>query len=217
MTQKDHIPWADIVEYVDSGEASPHFLEHLRECESCSQSHEQVRKLVGAMRIAGHPDPSGELILTTWSRIQALDSSQRDRADARDVIDSVKDKLREIWATLAPDALAPSLAVRGTTSASPRLLVYESDDYAISLSFSLKGDGRTMDILGKVIPRTSAYIPPGGHVILFEDDSEHEAELEEYGGFRFGDICRGPIRVDVEVGDYRIHLPRIEEIDDEQE
>lgn len=214
MTAKDHVTFAEMAEYVDSGRApSKHFLNHLQECATCSELEREIRNLIGAMRISGHPEPSDDLIRSTWKRIQSLGSGEE--AVVRELIGTVREKLREVWATLAPDALAPSLAVRGTTSASPRLLVYESEDYAISLSFTFSRECQAMDILGKVIPKTSTQIPPEGRVVLYEDDSEHEAELGEHGGFRYTQIRRGPIRLDIELGEYRIHLPRIEEIDED--
>jgi hypothetical protein len=154
------------------------------------------------MEIAASSEPSGTIIGRSWHRIR---EAERGRREGRDGLGRA---LKEAWAVLTSGGLVPSHAVRGSTTASPRLLVFETDDYAISISL-LEKDSDNLVLLGKVIPRTGTEVPPG-IAWLAAGGEEREASIETLGQFRFADVPRGALNLRIQIDDALIHIPPLE-------
>jgi hypothetical protein len=200
-----HIGWEVILEHAEGGALfSPALHAHLERCESCRELLREAENLLGALEIVSAPDPSPELVRRSWLRIRDEQRAQGAAAVGGRISRAVK----EIWAALASGTLAPTHAVRGTAAASPRLLVYEAGDFMVSISLK-ETDHATRSLLGKVVPRAAAEVPPG-KVVLWIDRESRETDLGPHGAFRFDGVPRGPIRLDVQVGGTVIHVPPIE-------
>jgi hypothetical protein len=96
------------------------------------------------------------------------------------------DRLREVLAVLVADSLTPSPVTRASAvNAEPRVLLYETDAYAITVSYAVCEDPQKVDVRGQIIPRSRAELPEGGRVTLSAKKEEVEQELSAGGDFVF--------------------------------
>jgi len=113
--------------------------------------------------------------------------------------------IKEIWASLATGFLTPAHALRGGSTETPEVRVYEAGDYAVSLSLRRQGHA-TRCVLGRIVPKAAAGLPPG-LVVLRVGQHEQSLDPGPHGGFRFDDVPEGSIQLDVRLGDDLIHVP----------
>lgn len=213
----EHLSFARLVEIseaaagTDSGEAR-----HLETCTRCADEFARARALLGSLYIVGAPAPSPELMARTWTRMV----KEHEAIGASTTPQGILDAIRDVFARLVADSLRPALAVRGSGSSTavPRLLVYETVEYTVSVSMAASG-GKTpnrFDLTGTVMPKDAPLLPSGGRVSVV--DSEVTASpLAEFGEFRLPATAIGDATfLLVEFPDLRIRvgpLPRTAEDD----
>jgi hypothetical protein len=155
------------------------------------------------MLLAGSPAPGRLLIARTWAAIME-DSLSR---GVRDIASGIKATARELWATLTADSLTPSTAVRAGDHATPRLLVYETPDYSVSLSFVPTEEKGRSDILGQVVPKNALELPGGGEVEIADRPDLEKYRVSEFGEFRISGVKLAEVsHLTVEFPEMRIHL-----------
>ena len=118
--------------------------------------------------------------------------------------------VRELTATLVTDTLVPSPAVRGSNLALPKLLVFETDEHAVSISVSLEGE-RTR-LLGSIVPKLSESIPSGGSATIYGGTEPMRVDVSDHGEFEAAGVPRGDLHIDIELGDVRIQISPIHTI-----
>ncbi|MBD3161669.1 MAG: hypothetical protein GF346_05425, partial [Candidatus Eisenbacteria bacterium] len=147
MTEKPHITPDRILDLLESRDGtSTEVRDHLQRCAACSERFRAFERLLSLLETARIPEPDEALIRRTWERIrtEAGDATARPSPAAR-----LTGRLREVWATLSTESLVPSLAVRGGQLAAPRLLVYETPAYAISLSIAREEKEGGLELRGR--------------------------------------------------------------------
>lgn len=210
MNTTHHMRWMEVLDHVEAGGPSGPHADHLRRCRSCRQMEIDATAILGALPIAGLPSPSDDLIEGTWRRMTAIamgGASAEQQQGETGGLAALRGRLREIWAVLVSPPLVPSHAVRGT--ATPRLMMYETDEFVVSISISEGSARMTRELLGKVIPRVATRLPEKGRVILRQSGREETGDLSEFGGFRFVDIPSGEIAISIEVASALIRIPPI--------
>jgi hypothetical protein len=204
-----HPSWEDILAHLSDDAGSGATADHLRDCSSCTSQAAEIRRLLENLRVAAGQGPSPELVERTWRRISG-DEMPEVEASIIDqiarVARSLGEGLRELGARLVTDSLTPAMAVRGTGVASPRMLVYETDGYAISVAVSPGSDPELRAVQGQLVPKSSTSIPPGGVARLQCGTQGWEVSLSEFGEFQFDDVSPGALEISVTVGDAVIRM-----------
>jgi hypothetical protein len=168
--------------------------------------------LVESMFLAGARDPGPNLIARTWAAILRDSATRR----ARELAAGVRAAVAEIWATLSADSLQPSAAVRGADDAMPRLLVYETADYSVSLSFVPAAEQGSTDIIGQVVPKSALELPQGGQVQVRNRPELDAYRVSEFGEFRISGLARAEgTSLTVAFPEMRIHLGPLPPLGDE--
>jgi len=186
-TGREHYDWEQILDRVEGRIPSdPGFRSHLESCPACAGARAEAERLRDALLLAGAKEPGPLLVASTWAAILE-DSVSR---GVRDLASGIGAAAKELWATLTADSLAPSHAVRAADQATPRLLVYETPDYSVSLSFiPTEEKGRT-DILGQVVPKNAMELPEGGEVRIANRPDLEAYRMSEFGEFRISGLTR---------------------------
>jgi hypothetical protein len=203
MTGK-HFEWEQILDRVEGRlPMDAEFQSHLDGCPACAAARSDAERLRDAMLVAGAPEPGTLLIARTWAAILEDSVSRR----VREAASGIRSAARELWATLTADSLVPSAVVRSGDHATPRLLVYETPDYAVSLSFiPTEEKGRT-DILGQVVPKNAMELPEGGEVHIANRPELEAYRMSEFGEFRIAGLtCIEGSHLTLAFPEMRIHL-----------
>lgn len=177
---------------------------HAKSCPVCAERLRSAERLFGAADVASLSTPSPELVARTWDRIahaRALDAAARALGHAGELIDRVV-------ARLAGDTMTPTPALRGSTTATPRVLVYETPDVGISLSLGEPGaDG--IHVKGQVMPRREDVLPEGGRALVGVRAELREAPIGELGEFDLGVLPAETLHLVFTLGSMRIELPPV--------
>jgi hypothetical protein len=202
MTGHHHFDWEQIVDRVEGRVPSDaEFRNHMQVCSSCGAVKAEAERMRDAMLLAGTPEPGPRLVARTWARILEDAVVQR----ARDFAAGVRAAVEEVWATLSADSLLPSAAVRGIDHATPRLLVYETPEYSVSLSFYAAGKTGATDIVGQVVPKNAPELPGGGQVRI--SDQPDLYHVTDFGEFRISGVeVTESTRLTVAFPDLHIHI-----------
>jgi hypothetical protein len=172
-----------------------------------------VREVHWALELAASPKVSPAEAAQIWQRVKQ-EATADAGADLSGAIRRLRAGLlrgwREVTATLVQEALIPSPAVRGTASAQPALLVYETDAFAISLSFSAPPETNRLRMVGQLVPKTATEIPAGGKVVVWSERETASSEVNEHGEFALDDIPRGDLHMDILLGEDAIQLSPIQ-------
>jgi len=182
MTDR-HPSWEEILDHLDAGEPadSPEHR-HVSACASCSRLAEEIRRILAGMRAARLCEPPRESVERAIAAVMRELAAQP-RGLAR-VLSGPLAAAGEIWARLVGDSLAAGAAVRGAAGSRPRMLLYETDDFAITLSLAHVAPAG-MDVIGQVTPRGSAALPSGGRAVLTHAGRSEETPLSPFGEFVF--------------------------------
>ncbi len=208
--------WTGPTRVMDTAEASMERVaaattDHLAGCARCRAELAELVRFARGLVVAGDVSPDVAAINRALSQLRGARSSS-DRA-AAGLGARIADGLREIVATLVADSLRPSAAVRGAVSASPRLLVYDTDAYAISVSADREADRCVLR--GQVTPTAADELPPRRTVTVRASASSTptEADLNEFGEFVFDALPWGEFELTFTLGSDRVHIPpfRIDE------
>jgi hypothetical protein len=174
---------------------------HVATCATCGRTLERAERLLAAARVAPVAAPSAEMIDRAWRRIAR--ARLVDRAIAR-----AGEALETVVAALVGDSTEPSPAVRGATTAVPRVLVYETDDVGISISLAGHGESE-ITLKGQVMPRHDTSLPDGGRVVIAAGDHGVELSLGAFGEFDAGTLPRETLHLVFVIGSARIELPAV--------
>lgn len=155
------------------------------------------------LELAGVPDVDRELEQATYARMVAEGTPLAERAAAW--MARTGRTVREVVASLAHDATAlPAEALRGSATATPRMLVYETESIAISLRLQHEGD--RVSLRGQLIPRDDRAALEGAQVEVTCEAELTSAAVTEFGEFELDDLPRGPLDLVVGVDDQVIRL-----------
>jgi hypothetical protein len=206
-----------IVGLVESGsDPGDRIGDHLKGCTGCAERARQIRSLLatfhGARRMA---EPSEPAIRNVLEAIREALGESVDYAEDAAGPSSAKalsrpmEKLREVWAVLVADSLVPNAAVRGTTDAVPKMLLYETDAFSITLSLKPGSSADAIDLSGQVAPRSTGSLPEGSRAVLRRGERAQEAQLSKFGEFEFLDQEEAVTDLSVVLGDtlVRLRLP----------
>lgn len=205
MTARDeHFDWEQILDRVDGRVPyDPAFWTHIQQCTPCASAHNEADGLREAMFLAAAREPGRLLIARAWASIL----EDRVTGRARQLATEIREAAAEVWAVLIADSLAPSAAVRGGNHASPRLLVYETPEYSVSLSFLPAAEKGHADILGQVVPKSALELPAGGEVQVTNRPDLQGYQVSEFGEFRISGVALSEgTRLTVAFPELRIHL-----------
>lgn len=204
MSANRHFDWEEILDRLEGRHAAePEFSAHLETCDPCQTLRSEARALLGAMTLAATPEPSAILRARTWAQI----ASESARAKLGSIAAGAMAAAKEILATLVADSLQPSLAVRGVTSAAPRLLVYETPEYSVSLSLQDSSASGRHDIVGNLMPKLAAEIPNGAHMQVEDHPELGSVPISEFGEFRIEGLEVVPgTMLAIDLPEMRIHV-----------
>jgi hypothetical protein len=197
-----HCGWEELVAHVFDG-TPLNDPKHLEACETCSSSRRWLDALARGFELAAIPQPSPELVDAAWARIR---EEQREpvRGRERGAAERLREGIREVLATLTRDSLAPGFAVRSADVAAPRLLVFETADFAISVS--LDRSAETVDVHGQIVPKGKRSAALAGTVRVHAGGRTLEAALSSFGEFAFETLPMQPLTLAIEIGETRIGL-----------
>ncbi|MCK4304799.1 MAG: hypothetical protein KAY24_11230 [Candidatus Eisenbacteria sp.] len=213
--KRKHANWEEILDYLESGEPTETFVSaHLRTCDRCARLCAEARKMLKLCAAARLPQPPAELIERATERALAELSIEREMTEeispssppawAR-AFRALGEGLAEIQATMVADSLVPSHAVRGGAPEGSRTMIYNAQSYSVAISLRPDATGAAL-LVGQVVPKTSAKLPPGGRLKLCVGHRELEAVLSRHGEFVLRDIPAGLMRLGIVLGRSLIRL-----------
>ncbi|MCK4414606.1 MAG: hypothetical protein KAY32_13815 [Candidatus Eisenbacteria sp.] len=215
MSQR-HPTWEAIVDYLESPDrAEASVGDHLSQCPRCRRVAAEIRNLLADLAGSRLPRPPREVLQRTVDAVLSELAEERAAsgrhpvpAEAAGTRGSLA-ALKEVWATLVADSLAPNLAVRGVVAAAPRMLLYKAEGFSITLSLIPCEEAASVDVMGQVTPQQSEVLPSGGRALLRQGDREEETALSPHGEFSFAGQAAGMPEVSIVLADsvIRLHLP----------
>lgn len=185
----NHVDWRQVVDALESHQdLDPALQAHVRECPACAQRVTEARELLGLLSEGRLPEAPPETRARAVARVRAaLAGEVQTQSDAAELLATqlrgIFGALREVWGTLAADSLRPDPALRGTGTASPRMLRYETDDFAVTLGLSDDSDTLTRSLRGQVSPRRAGALPSNGWVAANLASGSVEGPLTSTGEF----------------------------------
>jgi hypothetical protein len=204
-----HPHWEALVDAVESPDQAPAAIrEHLERCPRCARVADEIRALLARLEASRLPRPPREALQRTIDAVLAALAAERGAADhaPAPVRGGLLGALREVGALLIADSLAPNAAVRGPVAAAPRMLLYEAEGFAITLSLSPATESGP-EIMGQVTPQQSESLPAGGRAILRRADAVEEVALSPHGEFQFaGPPGEEPPEISIVLADSMIRL-----------
>lgn len=232
----EHLTWRQALDLVEGRSNGASSDRHLAECTSCRAQVAEAGEFVATLRFVAESTPAPERIANVlgrldhygpelagaihWARAEAERLSAVTPAAvsaSESLLTRVRDRvLALVRATLVADSWSSAAAgVRGTSTASPRILVYETVDYAVSLSLHLGPDPESLalDVIGQVSPKKGAGLPDGVLATLETVDGGSVAsEVAPFGEFRFESLGSRPVRLELRLGDERIEVGPLPEL-----
>lgn len=170
-----------------------------------------LREVVWALELAAQPAITAAEAKAVWQRVKKQAAAGAGLGAAmRRLRDDIVLGWREVSATLVPEALVPSPAVRGSETAEPALLVYETDAFAISLSLIAPPEANRLRLIGQLVPKTAGAIPAGGKVVVWSERETSTGEVNEHGEFALDGVPRGDLHMDILIGEDAIQLSPIQ-------
>lgn len=175
---------------------------HLQSCGACAHRMREMQDLLWTLELAG-TDLSPERVEQVWQEAKRAASAA---GLAQRVRDGLSGAVRDLVASIAPETLVPSPAVRGRGSARSGMQVFVTDEYAISVSISDSAQAGRLRVVGSVTPRLSPELPGGGRVTIYGGAEVIGADINQNGEFDAEPVPRGDLHIDVELGETRIQL-----------
>lgn len=206
--RREHVSWDEMLRALERGQARPDIERHCESCSPCRRVADGFRDLLARLQDTADSRPSPELVRATLARVrEAIAQAADDGSRAGSVLERAGSKIREILARPSADSLRPAFAVRGAVEAAPRVVVYEAEGFAISVSRTSGPDG--LAIRGQVIPRGGDALSEG-RVELAVGERRWESPVSPHGEFLFRGLPEEdkPTLV-VHLGDVRIRLASV--------
>jgi hypothetical protein len=176
----------------------------------------EVREMIRLLELARAPELTSEKAAAVWREIQrrAASAPAMGAAGTGDLVrrlqESVIQVARELVASLVPDTLIPSGAVRSTATELPKVLVYETDDLSISISFAGHPGSERLRLIGQVAPKTEIELPAGGRIAVFSEREMFATNLDEFGEFIVQGVPPGNLHMDILLGSDAIQISPIQ-------
>ncbi len=215
MSQK-HASWSEILNQILNALESPGATDsdigsHIETCPRCERLADEARWILGLFADARlQPPPQAlvekslEVVRQEFARKAAAAVGQGLRRTLRDMAA----RSTEVAATLVADSRLPSPALRGgSVEASPRMLLYDTDTYAVTLSVVSRGKEKRCDVMGQVTPKTEVALPEGGWATAEAAGESFEVPLAALGEFRLRGLDPRLDEVSILLGDQHIRLP----------
>jgi hypothetical protein len=202
-----HWSWQEILDWVEKT-VDPTRDAHLETCSECGKRVEMARRLLARVGHARLSAPPEHLLDSAWERVRDEWEARGAPGESRESpAERVRRGVRELWASLTADSLQPSLGVRGgSTTASPRMVRYETEDFAISISLSSDAASGAIAVRGQVVPLREGGLPPDGRFLVSEEGEEHEAAIDGFGEFQVSGLASGAKRAAIRIGDILIRF-----------
>jgi hypothetical protein len=83
-------------------------------------------------------------------------------------------------------------------------MVWETEDHSFSVSFLDDASGH-MSVRGQVAPRRTHQLA-AGIAVLLQGEERIESAISSTGQFTFPSVSRGSVRLEVLMGEERVHL-----------
>jgi hypothetical protein len=164
-----------------------------------------------ALELAARPEMSAADAARIWQEVRRRADESPLTGDAvRRLRDGLVRGWRQLTASLVQETLIPSPAVRGPEAARPALLVYETDEFAISLSFSAPNEADRLRMVGQLVPKRAREIPAGGKVLVWSEHATSSGELNDHGEFALDELPRGDLHMDILLGGDSIQISPIQ-------
>jgi len=203
-----HVNWEEILDYCE-GERPPDdpVGEHILHCRRCRELLARAEATLHLLARGRDLQPPADAVDKAAEVLQAELRGLSQPMPGRTVTGGLE-RLREVLATLVADSLVPSPTVRGAAEGGgPRVLLYETDDYAVTLSLPPATKCSPPDaVLGQIVPRRGDILPAGGRAILNYRDARYEEAVSEDGEFRFDAIPSSPEGLSILLADTIIRL-----------
>jgi len=235
--KSDHLTWRQILDLIEGRDSSEPRAEHLRSCAPCGQLAKDARFLsetlhfarttipgeLEAAEVVSRLDHYGPELVSEieWARAEADRLSTSALPSPGSTGDSWAARVRSGIARLLEAALVAdswmdqAVAVRGSSNASPRILVYETEDYTVSISLHLGADPQQpeVDLIGQMAPRQGTALPAGivAHLVT-DDGASLDSSVEPYGEFRFETLRSQPASLAIDFGSDRIEIGPFPEV-----
>jgi hypothetical protein len=172
-----------------------------------------IREVHWALELAAGHQVSRVQADRIWQQVKGMASEGAESAAGgalRRLREGLLQGWRQISASLVQEILVPSAAVRGAESAEPALLIYETDRFAISLSFSRPNETSRLRLVGQLAPKSATEIPAGGRIIVWGNQESATSELDERGEFALDPVPGGDLHMDILLGKDAIQLSPIQ-------
>jgi len=178
---------------------------HLQVCGDCAHRVRELRDLLWTLELAG-AELEPARVEQAWQEARRAASAG---GLAQRVRQSVGGAVRDLVASLAPETLVPSPAVRGAGSAVPGMQVFVTDEYAVSISLAGPPQADRLRLIGNVTPRAAQELPSGGRATIYCGTEVIHAGIAALGEFEAERVPRGDLHIDIELGASRIQLSPI--------
>jgi len=228
-----HASWKEALDFAERRtEVCPG---HPQNCLDCTAAVREAQECVRSLRFLaslrphdrGWADRAWDQIVAlagspTWSSLRseiqwAEDEAGRLSGDSgagpgigQHVVDAARGAFQAVRATLLADSWTDMAgAVRGNSLAAPRVLVYETDAYTVSLSYQPGPDPKRteIDVLGQVTPRRGTSLPAESRAALRAGPHpEIVVPVDACGEFRFTALHKTPRRLLLTVGRDQIEM-----------
>ncbi len=211
-----HVSWEEILEALEStGLANSTVGSHVATCSRCARLVEEARAILGFLVDARLPVPPPALVERTLVRLRALSGpavaadTPRPALGPLSLVERLKSAVQETWATLTADSRQPCRALRGDWMAAPRMLRYETPDYAVTLSIAPGTKRELRDVLGQLVPRRAPSVPADACATAVRGEEMLEASISATGEFRLTGVPASCEEVGILLGKdwIRMRLP----------
>ena len=208
---QSHPDWDQILDHVEAeregqeravaskpaSDAQSDLIAHLSQCPHCAELVREAFGLIERLERARMHRPQARQIADTAAAVRAefaqLAEWPRETLRARGWFANLRSGISEIWAELCDDSRELSPAMRAAVvDAQPRMLLYETDAFSITVSIAQELEEEAIQVRGQVIPLGTESIPDGSLALLRCGETQSEAPLADYGEFSFPTPCPIP-------------------------
>jgi len=210
-----HPSFREILDVTERGDTDGAVVEHIQACQRCLRTSEVAGELIATMQRAATLDPvpadvHARALRQVQDELALADAGRRVGSVLQALVDELGARARRITAALAGDSFEAALATRAGAeiSAAPRMLLYETDDFEITVSLAPSETSRSLDIAGQVTPH-EGELPAGGVVGIRSGGQTVTCELSSYGEFTIDSVAAGELEIELALDTAIIRLAPI--------
>ncbi|MCK4414608.1 MAG: hypothetical protein KAY32_13825 [Candidatus Eisenbacteria sp.] len=187
---------------------------HLEECSTCARLAASIKRsadLLAEARLSSVPRELAEqTLLGLMHQLSEKAAGQSAGApsteDRPGAYERLTGSLREVWAALVADSLQTHAAPCRSGTPPPRMLLFETEELAITISLCPGEGADRRDIKGQVVPKEGTGLPRDGLVLAVQGDQQWQSPVSAFGEFRLEAIGAGADDVSILLGDTRVRL-----------